>query len=88
MYLAKSFTLEDNNCASVVTFDLFIKEGNPILMESALSNGSRGTHTSYGYEEIFERLWVLSTMCSGDTKVRRVIHNLRNCLLDERYGSK
>ena len=87
MYLLKSFTLEDNNYRTVVTFDLFIKEGEPILMESALeSNGSSAVRTYYGYEDIFDRLWTLSLM--SDHKVRRVINALRQCLIDERYGSK
>lgn len=89
MYLLKSFTLEDINCCTICSFDLFIKEGAPILVESALElNGSRGIHAYDGFEEISERLWTLSTMCSGDTKVRRVIRDLHKCLIDYRYGSK
>ena len=88
MYLLKSFTLEDSNCRTICSFDLFIKEGEPILVESALEpSGARAVRTSDGFEEISERLWTLSTMCSGDTKVRRVIRDLHKCLIDYRYGS-
>ena len=86
MYLLKSFTLEDSNY--VVTFDLFVKEKEPILVESALeSNGSRAVRTANGYEEVSERLWTLAVMCKGDAKVKRVIRNLRQCIVDARYGS-
>ena len=87
MYLAKTFTLEDSNLHTVLTFNLFIKEGKPILVESALeSNGSRVDNTYDGKEDILERLWKLDLLCDGEIEVRGVIRDLRQCLIDHLYG--
>ena len=85
MYLIKSFTLEDSNykCA----FDLFDKEGAPILIESALdSDGTRVVRAYDGYDDVTERLWVLDLLCDG-TKADRAIHILQ-MFVKEFYGSK
>ena len=85
MYLAKSITLEDSN--HTVTFNLFIKEGKPILVESALeSNGSRADNTYDGKEEILERLWKMDLLCNGVIEVRRVIREIKECLIDYLYS--
>ena len=86
MYLFKSLTFEDSNRNIVCSFDLFIKEGEPILIESALLNGSSVVCTHDGYEDIFDRLWSLAVMSEGDAKVKRQIWNLRQCLIDYLYG--
>ena len=83
MYLIKSFTLENSN--AVVTFDLFDKDGEPILIESALSNGARVVRAYVGKEEIFERLWTLDLLCDGITEVRGIIREIRQCLIDHLY---
>ena len=86
MYLIKSFTLEDSN--TVVTFDLFDKEGEPILIESALeADGTRAVRAYDGYEDVDERLWELDLLCDGDPKVDRAIHVLQ-MFVKEFYGSK
>ena len=86
MYLIKSFTLEDSN--TVVTFDLFDKEGEPILIESALeSDGTRGVHAYDGCDDVTERLFVLDLLCDGDPKADRAIHILQ-MFVKEFYGSK
>ena len=86
MYLIKSFTL-NNNC-EVVTFDLFDKDGEPVLIESALEpSGSRAVKAHDGYEEVDERLWELDLLCDGDPKVDRAIHVLQ-MFVKEFYGSK
>ena len=86
MYLIKSFTLEDSN--HTCTFDLFDKEGAPILIESALnSDGSRAVKAHDGYEEVDERLWALDLMCDGTPKADRAIHILQ-MFVKEFYGSK
>ena len=86
MYLIKSFTLEDSN--TVVTFDLFDKEGGPILIESALEpSGSRAVKAHDGYEDVDERLWELDLLCDGTPKVDRAIHILQ-MFVKEFYGSK
>ena len=87
MYLIKSFSLEDSNCE--VTFDLFNKDRAPILVESVLgSDGTRAVKAYDGKEEILERLWILDLMCDGDTKVRGIIQDIKQCLLDHLYGGK
>ena len=84
MYLLKSSTLEDNNYT--VTFNLFIKEGKPILVESALeSNGSRVDNTYDGKEDILEHLWKLDLLCDGAIEVRGIIREIKECLLDYLY---
>lgn len=81
MYLIKSFTLGNSN--HTITFDLFNRDGEPILIEEALaSDGSRVVHAYDGKEEILERLWTLDLLCDGVTEVRGVIRNLRQCLVD------
>lgn len=86
MYLIKSFTLCNNS--TTCTFDLFDKEGEPILIESALdSNGSRAVHAYDGYDDVTERLWVLDLMCDGTPKVDRAIHILQ-LFVKEFYGSR
>ena len=86
MYLIKSFTLT-NNCV-VVTFDLFDKDGEPVLIESALeASGSRTIKAHDGYEEVDERLWELDLLCDGDPKVDRAIHILQ-MFVKEFYGSR
>ena len=86
MYLIKSFTLEDSNYTC--TFDLFDKEGAPILIESALdSDGTRAVRAYDGYEDVDERLWELDLLCDGDLKVDRAIHILQ-MFVKEFYGSK
>ena len=85
MYLIKSCSLEDN--LHTITFNLFIKEGKPILVESALeSNGSRVDNTYDGKEEILERLWKLDLLCDGAIEVRGVIREIKACLLDYLYS--
>ena len=84
MYLLKSSTLEDNNYT--VTFNLFIKEGKPILVESVLSNGSKADSTYAGKEDILERLWRLDLLCDGEIKVRGIIHDIRQYLIDYLYA--
>lgn len=85
MYLAKSITLENSN--HTVTFNLFIKEGKPILVESALEpNGSRADNTYDGKEEILERLWKMDLLCNGVIEVRRVIREIKECLIDYLYS--
>ena len=87
MYLIKSFTLE-NNLHSICTFDLFDKEGEPILIESALeSDGTRGVHAYDGYADVSNRLWILDLMSDGTPKVDHVIHVLQ-MFVEEFYGSK
>ena len=87
MYLIKSFTLENSNCTTV-TFDLFDKDGEPILIESALeSDGSRGVRAYDGYDDVDERLWVLDLTCDGTAKVDHAIHVLQ-MFVEEFYGSK
>lgn len=86
MYLIKSFTLENSN--HTITFDLFDKEGEPILIESALdSDGTRGVRAYDGYDDVDERLWVLDLMSDGDLKVDHAIHILQ-MFVKEFYGSK
>lgn len=85
MYLIKSFTLEDSN--HTITFDLFDKEGEPILIESALeSDGSRGVRAYDGYLDVSERLLILDLMADGTAKVDRAIHVLQ-MFVKEFYGS-
>lgn len=87
MYLLKSFTLADNN--HTVTFDLFNKDGEPILIESALeSDGSRVVRAYDGKEDILERLWRLDVLCDGEVEVRGLIRDLQQCLIEHLYGSK
>ena len=86
MYLIKSFTLEDSN--HTITFDLFDKEGEPILIESALeADGTRAVRAYDGYEDVDERLWVLDLLCDGTPKADRAIHVLQ-MFVKEFYGSK
>ena len=86
MYLIKSFTLE--NSVHTITFDLFDKEGAPILIESALdSNGTRVVRAYDGYDDVDERLFVLDLMCDGTPKADRAIHILQ-MFVKEFYGSK
>lgn len=86
MYLIKSFTLENSN--HTVTFDLFDKEGEPILIESALdSDGTRAVRAYDSYADVTERLWILDLMSEGDPKVDHVIHILQ-MFVKEFYGSK
>ena len=87
MYFIKSFTLEDSYSNTICTFDLFDKDGEPILIESAESNGSRAVHALDGYEDITERLWALDLMSDGDPKVDRAIHILQ-MFVKEFYGSR
>ena len=87
MYLIKSVTLENSN-HTTVTFDLFDKEGEPILIESALeSDGSRGVCAYDGYDDVDERLFILDLMCDGTPEVDHVIHVLQ-MFVEEFYGSK
>ena len=86
MYLIKSVTLEDNS--NTVNFDLFNKDNEPILVESALSNGSRTVRAYDGKEQILERLWVLDLLCDGEVEVRGVIRDIRQSLIDHLYGGK
>ena len=86
MYLIKSFTLEDSN-HTICTFDLFDKEGAPILIESALdSDGTRVVRAYDGYDDVTERLWVLDLLCDGTPKADRAIHILQ-MFVKEFYGS-
>lgn len=86
MYLIKSFTLEDSN--HTITFDLFDKEGEPILIESALdSDGTRVVRAYDGYDGVSERLFVLDLLCDGTPKADRAIHILQ-LFVKEFYGSK
>ena len=85
MYLIKSVTLEGNS--HTVIFDLYTKDGEPILVEEALeSNGSRVGRAYVGKEEIFERLWRLDLLCDGEVEVRGLIHDIKQCLIDYLYG--
>ena len=85
MYLIKSYTLENSN--AVVTFDLFVKEEEPILVESALeSDGTRAVKAYDGKEDILERLWTLDLLCDGITEVRGIIREVRQCLIDYLYA--
>lgn len=87
MYLIKSFTLEDSN-HTIVTFDLFDKDGAPILIESALDSDSTRVVRAYdGYDDVSERLFVLDLMCDGAPKADRAIHILQ-MFVKEFYGSK
>ena len=87
MYLIKSYTLE-NSVHTICTFDLFDKEGEPILIESALeADGTRVVRAYDGYDDVTERLWVLDLMCDGTPKVDRAIHILQ-MFVKEFYGSK
>ena len=87
MYLIKSVTLEDNSHV-ICSFDLFDKNGEPVLIESALEpSGSRAVKAHDGYEEVDERLWELDLLCDGDPKVDRAIHILQ-MFVKEFYGSK
>ena len=86
MYLIKSFTLENSN-HTTVTFDLFDKDGEPILIESALeADGSRGVRAYDGYMDVSERLFVLDLMCDGTPEVDHAIHVLQ-MFVKEFYGS-
>ena len=86
MYLIKSFTLEDSN--HTITFDLFDKDGEPILIESALeSDGTRGVYAYDGYLDVSERLFILDLMCDGTAEADRAIHVLQ-MFVKEFYGSK
>lgn len=86
MYLIKSLTLEDSN--HTCTFDLFDKEGAPILIESALdSDGTRAVRAYDGYDDVTERLFVLDLLCDGTPKADRAIHILQ-LFVKEFYGSK
>lgn len=88
MYLVKTFTFKDNN-HTICTFDLFSKEGAPILIESVLeSDGSRAVHTYDGYDEVSERLWVLDLTCDGTPKADRAIHALQHLIEDPTWFSK
>lgn len=88
MYLIKSFTL-GNSTNTVLNFDLFVREKEPILVESALaSDGTRVVRAYDGKEEIFERLWTLDLLCDGVTEVRGIIRSLKQCLIDHLYGGK
>ena len=87
MYLIKSCTLENSN-HTICTFDLFDKDDEPILIESALnSNGSRAVHAYDGFDDVSERLWALDLMCDGTPKVDRAVHILQ-MFVKEFYGSK
>lgn len=87
MYLIKSVTLE-NNLRTTVTFDLFDKDGEPILIESALeSDGSRGVKAYDGYEDVSERLFILDLTCDGTSKVDHAIHVLQ-MFVEEFYGGR
>lgn len=87
MYLIKSATLEDKN--SHLTFDLFVKDDELILIEEALEvNGTRVVRAYDGKEEILERLWKLDLLCDGEIEVRGLIRDIRQCLIDHLYGSK
>lgn len=84
MYLIKSCTLADNS--TVLNFDLFVKEGAPILIEEALDyDGSRVVNVYDGKEDILDRLWKLDLLCDGTTEVRGVIRDIKQCLLDHLY---
>ena len=86
MYLIKSFTLEGS--VHTITFDLFNKDGEPILIESALdSDGTRVVRAYDGYDDVTERLWVLDLLCDGTPKADRAIHVLQ-MFVKEFYGSK
>ena len=85
MYLIKSFTLENSN--HTITFDLFDKDGEPILVESALEADGRGVRAYDGYEDVSERLFILDLMCDGTAKVDHAIHVLQ-MFVEEFYGSK
>ena len=85
MYLIKSFTL--NNSNYTVTFDLFDKDGEPVLIESALDSNDRVVRAYDGYEEVDERLWKLDLLSDGDPKVDRAIHILQ-MFVKEFYGSR
>ena len=87
MYLIKSFTLENSN-HTICTFDLFDKEGEPVLIESALeSDGTRAVRAYDGYDDVSERLWILDLTCEGTPKVDHAIHVLQ-MFVKEFYGSK
>ena len=87
MYLIKSFTLEDIN-HTIVTFDLFDKDGEPIIIESALdSDGTRVVRAYDGYDDVTEHLWKLDLLCDGTPKADRAIHILQ-MFVKEFYGSK
>ena len=87
MHLIKSFTLENSN-HTTVTFDLFDKDGEPILIESALeSDGTRGVHAYDGYDDVSERLFILDLMSDGTPKVDHAIRVLQ-MFVEEFYGSK
>ena len=87
MYLIKSVSLENFN-HTTVTFDLFDKEGEPILIESALeADGSRGVYAYDGYEDVSERLFILDLMCDGTAKVDHAIHVLQ-MFVKEFYGGR
>ena len=86
MYLIKSFTLENSN-HTICTFDLFDKDGEPILIESALDSNDRVVRAYDGYEDVDERLWVLDLLCDGTAKADRAIHILQ-MFVKEFYGSK
>ena len=87
MYLIKSFTLENSN-HTICTFDLFDKEGEPILIESALeADGTRAVRAYDGYLDVSERLFILDLMADGTDKVDHAIHVLQMCV-KEFYGSK
>ena len=87
MYLIKSYTLK--NSVHTVTFNLFVKDREPILIEEALeSNGSRVGRAYVDKEEILERLWRLDLLCDGEVEVRGFIRDIKQCLIDHLYGSK
>ena len=87
MYLIKSFTLGNSN--HICTFDLFVKDGEPILIEEALDSDGRRVVRAYdGKEDIFERLWTLDLLCDGEIEVRPLIRDLKQCLIDHLYGGQ
>lgn len=86
MYLIKSFSLENSN-HTTVNFDLFDKDGEPILIESALEADGRGVRAYDGYMDVSERLFILDLMCDGTAKVDHAIHVLQ-MFVKEFYGSK
>ena len=87
MYLIKSCSLKDNS--HTINFDLFNKDGEPILVESALeADGSRVVHGYDSKEDILERLWTLDLLCDGEVEVRGIIREIKESLLDHLYGGK
>ena len=84
MYLIKSLTLT-NSTNTVLNFDLFVKDSEPILVEEALGPDSRVVHAYDGKKDILERLWILDLLCDGEVEVRPLIREIKQCLLDYLY---